>query len=334
MTRKIINNIELKRESRSFIDCLHSVLTAQGMFDGPKYMLSGMTALAFKFIMHKRMIASSLEMYNRPYENWWGVNILGIYSETYGGFKNNPAFCLYQKHGIDRIKESIDRNMGAILWAPDYVEFAVVHGYDDEDGVFYYKDRYNSDDQVILYENIGLVKNACWHYHVLWNEKVSRDIRDIYSDSLIEAVFEWDVPFKLERETNGEYGSGRKAYEYIIDAFESRDFDDFGACYNINAYAVSKNEIRRYMEEVVKEIPELSHALQKYRELDDIYKSIDVIIPKGQMNCTIDRNHIPVLIKEFKKAAEVEDAAVEEIKKYLKVTLDNMFFDIYEAKTI
>jgi hypothetical protein len=331
---RIINNIELKRESRSFIDCLHSVLTAAGIFNTPKFMLSGMTALAFKFIMHKTMIPSSLEMYSRPHENWWGVNILGIYSETHGGFKNDPAFCLYRKHGVDRIKESIDRNVGAILWAPDYMEFAIVHGYDDSDGVFYYKDRRNSDDQVLLYENLGLVKNACWHYHVFWNEKVSRDIKDIYSDSLIEAVYEWDVPYKLERETNAEYGSGKKAYEYILNALENRDFDDFGACYNMNANVISKNEISRYMEEVVEEIPELSCALVKYKELDGIYKDIDSIIPKNAMDYHIDMNHIPKLIKEFKKAMEVEEAAIREIKDYFKETLNNMFFDIYETKDL
>lgn len=334
MTYRLIENIQIKRESRSFIDCLHSVLTAAGLFNGPKYMLSGMTAVAFKFIVNKHLLPGGFEMYSRPLEHWYGVDTLGIYSETYGGFKSNPTFPLYQRHAIDKIRESIDRNVGAIVWAPDFLDYAVVHGYDDSDRVFFYRDRYNSDDQVMLYDNFGMVKIACWNYHLIWKEKVERDIRDIYDESLLNAVFDWETAYKMERETNREFGSGRKAYDYLIDAFRSNDFNDYGACYDINANIISKNEIYMYMKKVAEEIPQLEGALSKYRELDGIYKNISEYIPDAETNSMIDRAALNELVNLFMIAKEVEEAAMGEIKVYHREALRNMFFDLYEVKNL
>jgi len=108
MREKILQNIHIAKESRSYIDCLYSLLSSAGMFDLPKYMLYGMTGMAFKFSIHKRMLPSSLDLYDWRWENWRAVNVLGIYNETYSGSPLDSTFHIYQKNMILKIKQSID----------------------------------------------------------------------------------------------------------------------------------------------------------------------------------------------------------------------------------
>jgi len=105
---KAIIQTELLKESRSYIDCLYAVLKYKGMFSLPKFMLSGMSGIAFKFVVHKRLLPSSLDMYNWVTENWKAVDTLGIYTETYEGSQLNPTFPLYRKEAIKKIKDSGD----------------------------------------------------------------------------------------------------------------------------------------------------------------------------------------------------------------------------------
>ena len=171
--------IQIKQESRSYLDCLFGVLTSAGLFQGKIHQLSGQSGFAFKFIIHKNIYPSSLDMYNVSWETWQAVDQLGIYNETYSGFKNNITFRLYQKAAIRKIKESINRGVGVIMAHTNWMQYGVIYGYDDDDQVFYLKEPGNNNLEVILYENFGINRGACWFYQV-FGEKVPLDCQQIY----------------------------------------------------------------------------------------------------------------------------------------------------------
>lgn len=57
----------MKRESKSYTDSLHAVLTHAELFRGPKYALSGYTGMAFKLSIHERLLPMSVTAYGQ-----WG----------------------------------------------------------------------------------------------------------------------------------------------------------------------------------------------------------------------------------------------------------------------
>ena len=116
MNQKILEIYNLKKGPRSYIDCLYALLTSAGLFYLPKYMLSGMTGMAFKFVIHKRLLPSSLDLYYWQEENWQAVNSLGIYNETYSDTPMNATFPLYQKNMLHKIISSIDDGKAVIGW--------------------------------------------------------------------------------------------------------------------------------------------------------------------------------------------------------------------------
>ncbi|MCX8131016.1 MAG: hypothetical protein N3I35_13070 [Clostridia bacterium] len=290
-------------------------------------MLSGKTGLAFRFVIHKRLLPSSVDAYNWGWENWKHVNTLGIYSEYYEGKLNNPAFVLYQDAAIEKIRTSIDNGFGVIAWGMSSSQFGVIYGYDDRDQVFYFKNPGDVEDNIMLYKNFGIITEGSWYYQI-FGKKIDKDIRDIYRDSLLIAVQEWENQYKLD----SSYGSGRMAYEYLISALENQDLNEAGAYYILPLYSMSKCEIYEYLSEVIKELPEISGAANKYLKLKEIYQNI-LKLPLSMM-FDKDKKYIPQLVEYFKQARETEKAGINELKLFLKETLNNVHINPERLKDL
>ncbi|HYE82038.1 MAG TPA: hypothetical protein VEG39_07720 [Clostridia bacterium] len=335
MGARVLENVKLIKESRGFVDCLYSVLTAAGRFKGAKYLLSGMAGFAFIFSAHKELIVASTEMYGLRTTALNSLDILGYYSEVYCGLKNCLTFPLHQKKAIIRTKESIDAGMGTIVWAPGITDFGVIFGYDDEDGVFFYRDRHHKDEQILLYDNLGRVEATFWMCQII-GDSIEKDIKDIYLDSLEYAVDIWETPYLDEVVHNRALASGRKAYEYLIDGMKSGSFSELGAARLIYFNVIAREEAYLYMEIVKEELPECYPAYLKYKELHDIYQNIKGSLPPPSMpgqEYRIDRtNQLPQLIEGCMKAAQVEEEAVNELKLLLKERLSNRYVDILDVK--
>lgn len=328
---KVIENLKILSELESYIDSLHALLKVAGLFEGPKYLLYGMTGMAFKFVSHKNMISPSRYMYHLEIDSWKAVDRLGIYSEIYFGNKHNPTFPLYQTKAIERIKESIDKGIPAIFWDPGLSMFAVIFGYDDEDEAFFYKDRFQSDEQIILYKNLGKVDTTFWVCQV-FGDKIDKDIRDIYIDSLDGAVYEWEKHDNVPEWTRNDYASGRLAYDYIINALEKNDFHERGARSILTIAVKSKESISQYLAEVIKEFPSLNKAFIAYQGLNEIYKNIDQCMINMYDNTKlINKALIPKLVNYLKEAKLVEEKGISEIKIFLKEFLYNKYINFYDV---
>lgn len=147
-------DLTMKRQSKSFTDSLYAILTAAGLYDGPLYRLSGLTGMAFKFTVHERLLPMSVSAYGQwVAEHKPVADNLGLLTVIDGTRTRLPTFRYYQQDAIGWIKDSLDRGQGVIYWIP---EFGVIHGYDDEDRVFYYKDGWSDENGIVLYDNLGL----------------------------------------------------------------------------------------------------------------------------------------------------------------------------------
>jgi hypothetical protein len=196
--------------------------------------------------------------------------------------------------------------MYVIGWLPlheKHSDFGVVTGYDDDDEVIFYRNRWSRTTHVLLYRNIGLVNSASWYFHIIGN-KADKDVIDIYKDSLEKAVDEWEIPYKLPYTTNYEFASGKNAYDFMIKALECGDFDEYGASDIMNIYINFKQQIYEYFQEMTRELPRVQPILEEYSRLKEVAGEMCRYVKRVWGNNKIDRNDIPEIIYCFKKPSQ------------------------------
>ena len=327
-----MNQKKLKIENfhqgpRSYIDCLYALLTSAGLFQHPKYMLSGMTGMSFKFVVHKRLLPSSLDLYSWQAENWQAVNTLGIYNEVYVGTPLDSTFPLYQRNMLDKIIRSIDQGRASIGWEIERPIFCLYTGYNKDDQVLFFSNSTSKEDDVLLFDNLGLISEGHWFVQII-GDSIEKDYRDIYLESLECAVREWYTEYKV----TPDYGSGKIAYKNLLDAFRCRDFNIDGAYYILETYIDIKIEICSYMDAIKKEIPDLEDVAFMYHKLADILLQLKQIKLTG--NARDDINYIPEAIKAFRDAMTTEENAIKEIERYLKDYINNRSFNPSRLKNL
>jgi hypothetical protein len=309
MSSVCLDHIEMKRESKSYTDSLYAVLTAAELFCGPKYMLSGLSGMAFKFTVHENLLPLSVSAYGQ-----WGdehrpaVDNLGIFTEWDGGRTRHPTFRYYQKDAVRWVKNSLDRGIGVIYWIP---EFGVIHGYDDEDRVFYIQDGWSKESQVVLYDNLGLNFTPFWYCQV-FGEKVNVPRENMILESLRMAVYDWETPYKTL--PNKDIASGRLAYSFLIRGLEKGDFDEDGAVYILDSYLYSRTEIMNYLQDVHGVWPELIGAFKLYEQLVLTISDIKDCITQSEKARRVDRKCIEVLIEILTMAESLEEQAVSHFR--------------------
>jgi hypothetical protein len=317
--KKLIQNIHFRRESKSFVDCLHAIVTAAGIWKGPKYRLSGMTGMVFKFSVHQKLHPMSVTAYGGwVAEHFPAVNNIGIASTIEAGHTRHPTFPLYKAAAIQSIKQSIDDGVGAIFWEP---EFCIIHGYDDDDQVFYYLDGTKSEMKVMLYQNFGLNITPYWYFHIL-HGNVNLEITDIYLNSFILAVNEWETPFKSLPDKN--IASGKMAYQYLIDAISSGEYDAHGGAYILTSAIQSKKEVVEYISEVEQIYPEIRSTLNHYRRTSEIFSEIGIIIEKRTISSLVELSQVPRLLGKISDAADSEEKAIQALQIFLAKHKDNV----------
>ena len=142
MAKKFLPNIKLGYTWNSYINSVDAVLKSAGLWDGDTWLLLGMTGMAFHFIVEKGLCASSVTVYDWNGEHMEMMDRIGIHTDNYSLGDDRYNTIQYQRDtAIKRIKESIDNGVAVVNWAPSgLLEFGVIYGYDDDDGIFIVKD--------------------------------------------------------------------------------------------------------------------------------------------------------------------------------------------------
>lgn len=311
MSHVMLGGIAMKRESKSFTDSLHAILTAAGLFEGPKYLLSGLSGMAFKFTVHERLLPLSVTAYGH-----WGtehrpaVDNLGIWTIADGGRTRHPTFSYYQREAVEWVKESLDRGIGVMYWIP---EFGVIHGYDDEDRVFFLQDGHSLESRVLLYDNFGINKTGFWDCRV-FGERVRLALADMALESIRLAIRDWETPYKTP--PNKDIASGRLAFSFLTRALASEQFDEYGAVYILQSYVQSRKEIVSYLSDVEDAWQELSIARGIYEKLPPLLSEIErcIVVDIASSQIRVDRQCIGKLNDSILIAQEIEEEAVRQFR--------------------
>ncbi|MEK4043185.1 hypothetical protein NSU18_05940 [Paenibacillus sp. FSL H8-0048] len=307
----VILDVQMKRESKSFTDALYAVVTAAGLFEGPKFMLSGLSGMAFKFTVHEKLLPLSVTAYGQ-----WGidhsaaVDNLGIFFQYDGGRTRHASFGEYQRLATDNVKQSLDCGRACIYWIP---EFGVIHGYDEDDRVFYVQDGWSGETQVVLYDNFGLNFTPFWFCHYV-GDGVNIPLKDAVLESLRLALGDWDTPYKTLPDLS--IASGRLAYSFLTRALQQGGFDSNGAVYILESFQTSRTEISAYLRKVQSVLPGLEEVQRLYAELvEGLRDPLAAAISEKNSGKLLNQEQLPFLCSALKKALELEELAMLQVAK-------------------
>ncbi|GBF78539.1 hypothetical protein PA598K_07207 [Paenibacillus sp. 598K] len=309
-----MTRLELRmcRASKSFTDAVYAILTAAGRWDAPLWMLSGLSGMAFKLAVHRQLLSMSVTAYGTwGNEHFSALDNLGFYTASDGGRTRHATFPVYQQAAIPWIRDSLDQGMGVVYWVP---EFGVIHGYDDEDRVFYVQDGRTAESRVVLYDNLGLNETPFWDVEVI-GDRVSIPLREQALGSLRQAWIDWNTPYKLLPDRS--IASGRAAYGHLIEALKSGGYDGWGACYILRSYEVSRTEIRDYLRELSGGcLPGLQEAAALYAELSGVIAaSLPAALPHvAESRSSRDSAPVAELTQALAVASGLEERAMAELR--------------------
>lgn len=312
MERIILTDLHMKIESYSYIDALHAILTYKDWQTCSKAVVAGMTAMSFRFTVHRKLTTESSTAYNWMAEHFVAADLLGVVTSQHAGYSFQHTFPLYQKQAVHSIKQSIRQGTGALIWKDSFV---VVSGYDDEQGVLLYCDGSSEQLLSLKYDDFGRNDSPYWYYQ-LYEKKIQLDIYEVYKESLMQAVSKWETHDILLPQQ--EYACGRVAYDAIIEALASGDYDRVGAFETFRCYGAAKRDAAQYLSSLKHIWPTCSKVSEMYAQVADLF---DVIVHKADENGEL-------LIPLFMDAQRYEAKAIEELRGLLSENIHNRFDDL------
>ena len=355
MSQKRLTNIQPGKTWTTYLASVEGALRGAGFWNDETYLLMGMTGMAFHFIVHDKACPSSVTVYNWPEEHFSMMDRIGIHSDIYQVYfdTNLNTFYQTQNDAICRIKESIDREIPVVVWAPTPIlEFGLIDGYDDSDRVFFTKSSIEKNPDPLRYENLGRSQVPILFYQIV-KEKVIVEPVKIYRESLRYGLSEWNKDFHI----SSHYASGRNAYGNLIATMDRRDFNGFGLGYLLAVYCDSKASIAKYLEHIMRNAPEFTgiegacglylQISQHFRhicelipfnipekigerdeELPELYKSgkisgnptqsVNEYISLSALQGKVDQANLPEALELIRRCSQLEERAMSMIEQALK----------------
>jgi hypothetical protein len=317
LAEKKLENVQMGCTWTSYISSAEGALRYAGLWEGETWKLMGLTGMGFHFIIHKEVCPSSVTVYDWTNDHLGAMDRIGIHSQVYSAmdFRMN-TFGKIREDAIQLIQESICQGRPVLVWAPTrLLEFGLITGFDDADGVFYVQDCTGQPCDPMLYSNLGLSEVPMMFYQI-FKGKVDVNPEKVFLDSLKYGVSEWEKTFHI----SPEYASGRMAYEFLIQAMESRNFNDFGLAYNLSVYADSHDCITkylRYVDQTSQQLKGLDKAAALFEEITGKLKALTALFPFSGSNgfgCTLDRSRVPEGLSLVKECFALEEQAFSVIR--------------------
>ena len=322
--KKILEDVSMGGTWTTYMGSVEGVLRKLGWWGDETWRLMGSTGMAFHFIVHEKLCPSSVTVYEWEWEHQLMLDRIGVYAEhqsiMQGDRLEANTFDLARSAALERIRRSIDRGVPVIIWAPTPIlEFGLVKGYDDGDGVLHVVDCANPSPDPLLYENVGRSEVPILYIQTIL-DKVDVDPESAHRSALRFGLAQWEK----ERHVDPRYGSGRKGYANLIAALERGEYDDFGLGYILAVYADAKKCLARYLPWVAETLPALSSvakAGELFAVISEKYEAMTGICPfKGPARGAAEADHVRLaeLVKLAKECFPLEERAMGVIGRALE----------------
>lgn len=303
----------------SFAGCLYGAVKKAGLYEKDLVWMMGETGIAFHFIMEEKSCPSGPTVYNWQQEHFEMADRIGVASTVLVRHKDPKyhTFELSQDYAVDEVKRSLDRDVPVITWAPTPVlEFGLITGYDDAEGVFFVKDCASENPDPLLYKNIGISQVPILFVQSCY-AKVPYDGETTLRNSLSYAQSHWNSSFHEAPS----YAAGRKAWDNLLGTLERKDYDGFGLTYTMNLYADSKRKIQQFLSAAAGEYPAfrgLEAAEESAETTAAEMEKIASLLPfQGPGMSSVKDEDIPEILDCAQKALKAEEKTMGVIENLL-----------------
>ena len=316
---KRLGNVSMAPTWTCYAGALYGSLKAAGMWDRDLDTLMGETGILFQFIMAEDCCPSGVTVYNWKESHYAMADRIGVSNDVFVVHKEPQwnTFEAAQELAVLRIKESIDRGIAPIVWAPTPIlEFGLISGYDDDERILYPIHCLPNEPDPTLYENFGLSEVPIIHVQSFY-KRCEYDREKTVRNSLRFGVEHWHG----ESHVTPNYGSGKRAWENMISAMEKRSFNEFGLTYCMNVYAESKRRLPVFLNEVAglaSYLAPLKKAAALYGEVSEQTENMVGMLPFKGPESTVRKEDVPALLGSAKRAYEVETKAMAIIEQALE----------------
>ena len=314
-----LKDITMGKSRLSYIGAAHGVLTHAGLWEGDIAELAGLTGLAFQFVVHESFCPSSVTVYDWAAVHFAAMDRIGVYTDCLSAVLQpglNTADDL-QEDAVKRIRESIDRGRGVVLWAPTpLLEFGIITGYDDEERIFSVIDCINTHPDPLLYDNLGRGEVPMLYLQRFFSRR-QVDEEKLHRDALCAGVFSWRSIHPDPR-----YGRGLQAYDNMLSSLKARNFDPFGTGYCLAVYADAKNAASGFIKKAAASglINGLDGVSERMERTASHFRAAADLVPfRGPQGTTVDPEKIPDLIKHLKECRRLEQEVMDELADRLGI---------------
>jgi hypothetical protein len=320
MSKKVLENVKMGPTWTSYAAAAFGIVKSLGWYEGDMARFLGDCGMGFHFIVANDGCPSSVTVYDWYEEHILAMDRIGIRTEIVnrdsGAGQNTYAAA--QKDAVEKVKASLDAGMPVLAWAPTPIlEFGIINGYDDADGVFFVEECTGRKVDPLLYANLGK-SEVPMLFCQFFREKLALDPIKAVKEALRFALREWNK----EQHVGPGYASGRKGYANLLAALKSPKRNDFGLAYVFAVYADSKGYMTRYLEYAKLLSPSfvpLAQAVEPYRKAAECWEKMAKIHPfKGQNGMgggKLEEKDITELALLAQEALVAEEKAFEAIAK-------------------
>ncbi len=322
MHRVQLNQIAFGPSWLSYAGATYGVLKSLGYWNEPIHQFIGKTGIGFLFVIHDRVGASGPTVYDWGSRHYEWLDRIGVASRQFNLYYHRDlnTYPLAQKSAVAEIKRSLEKGVGVVVWAPTKIlEFGIVNGYDDDDGVFFVKDCASSNPDPLKYDNLGLSDVPYLYYQLIEGRvEVSEE------KSLLGAVRRGVAEWNQETARYPYYSAGRNAYLALIKALETEAYDSFGLAYCLSVYACLKSSLFRFLSAVSPSIEEggrFLEAAEHYRGVSACFEKARDLHPftGSQMVASpLPKATLRAVLQQMREALSAEDEAMRVLKAFCK----------------
>ena len=319
MGKKKLENVHLGMTWTSYAAAAYGVLRGAGWYTDDLWKFMGDTGAAFHFFVHKSACPSSVTVYDWGRAHVGMLDRIGVATE-HVWIENHLTLqtaALFREEAVARIRRAIDDGFGVVVWAPTpLLEFGLINGYDDVDGVFLVEAcGGEAPADPLLYANLGVSEVPCLCYQIPTGRlEVAPD--QTIASALQYGLDLWHAPFHI----HPDYGCGRKAYENLLGMFRTGEVNPFGIGYLLAVYHDARAQLAKYLEHVNTHsgfAGKLSLAAAHFAKAADLFGQMTALVPFDMAGNSWDAAHLPQLALYAEEAFALEDGAYAEIARVL-----------------
>lgn len=310
------DKVTLGNTAIPYVAVLEGALRGGGLWEGETWMLAGLTGLAFQLVVDPKTCPSSPTAYAWAEVHASAADRIGIRSSTVECIGDESQFAGRQEEALGLVRQSLDRGQPAVVRTVDWAEFAVVVGYDDEDGVLFFDGRHSDP---VLYANFGRPEGFPFLFAQTFEAGAGLDVESAARSSLEYAVLSWRGT-GFPKHPWYDFAVGEAAYAALIDAVDSGGTDPLGLRYILKIHADARQCLAQYTARLVEgvQLQALKPAAMAYAEVAPLTARAAELLPCiPPFERPVEKGAAKEAGRLLRKAASLEATAIGEIEAAL-----------------